>query len=42
MVNKITIAVDSMVGDNSPAKIINVIILHNRNSKNAYYSLFNP
>ena len=40
MVNKITIAVDAMGGDNSPAKIINGIILHNRNSKNAYYKIF--
>ena len=36
----ITIAVDAMGGDNSPAKIINGIILHNRNSKNAYYKIF--
>ena len=40
MANKITIAVDAMGGDNSPAKIINGIILHNRNSKNAYYKIF--
>jgi len=40
MANKIIIAVDAMGGDNSPAKIINGIILHNRKSKNSYYKIF--
>ena len=36
----ITIAVDAMGGDNSPAKIINGINLHSQNNKNVFYKIF--
>ncbi len=36
----IKIAVDAMGGDNSPSKIINGIILHNKKSKNVFYKIF--
>ena len=40
MLKKITIAVDAMGGDNSPNKVIEGIILHNKNSKNVFYKIF--
>ena len=40
MKKMITIAVDAMGGDNSPQKIIDGIELHNNNSKNVFYKLF--
>ena len=40
MNNFIKIAVDAMGGDNSPNKIIDGIVLHNKNSKNIFYRIF--
>ena len=40
MSNPIKIAVDAMGGENSPAKVIKGIEIHNYNSKNIFYNIF--
>ena len=40
MSKQITIAVDAMGGDNSPNKVIDGIIHHNKKNKNCFYKIF--
>ena len=40
MEKKITIAIDAMGGENSPNKVIDGIIHHNKANKNCFYKIF--
>mgnify|MGYP001268097907 CR=1 FL=1 len=40
MINPIIIAIDAMGGDNAPAKVIEGISLHSKNSQNVNYKIF--